>query len=137
MIRISIPLWSYFNVKCRKNKNNLWCLWISIPLWSYFNQLRKILCIIRLYKFPSHYGLILTFLIFMILRILIISIPLWSYFNSPVMRGDFMLSLFPSHYGLILTWEIDSPILLYKMGYEFMGYIRHSDKNFHPTMVLF
>ena len=26
------------------------------------------------------------------------------------------------------TWEIDSPILLYKMGYEFMGYIRHSDK---------
>jgi len=26
------------------------------------------------------------------------------------------------------TWELDSPKLLFKMGYEFMGYIRHSDK---------
>jgi len=25
------------------------------------------------------------------------------------------------------TWEIDSPILLYKMGYKFMGYVRGSE----------
>ena len=26
------------------------------------------------------------------------------------------------------TWEVDSPVLLFKMGYKFMGYLKGSDK---------
>ena len=123
---ISIPFWSDFNLveNTRKHIQSL----ISIPFWSDFNPQQQdelqVAC-----RFQSHFGLILTFSVFItIIHLVAISIPFWSDFNHAVLKrakeGDISIpfwsdfnqrafnekykprNLFQSHFGLILTAEL-------------------------------
>ena len=48
-----------------------------------------------------------------------ISIPQWSDFNFNIRFSQGALGRY--------TWELDSPKLLFKLGFKFMGYLGDSD----------
>ena len=104
------------------------CFYVSIPFWSDFNGDKRALAFCCPPMFQSHFGLILTRLCGLKIRIWgCVSIPFWSDFNSSMSLlvactskcvsipfwsdfnvftdppFDFEHNEFQSHFGLILT----------------------------------